>query len=318
MSKIASAAHAPFITAAGPSLLDLGDWTELSSPADLAKKQDSPKFARWTSFRNSEDAAYVGLTLPRFLGRLPYGDKAKNPCEEFAFEEETDGKDHSKYLWCNSAYAMAANLTRSFAENNWCTQIRGVESGGTVEGLACHTFPTDDGDVDMKCPTEIGIGDRREAELAGLGFMPLLHRKGTDQATFMGAQSVFKPAKYQGKDGDFATANANLTARLQYMFPVCRFAHYLKVMVRDKIGSFKERKDMETWLNDWLTNYVTQDDSASDAIKARYPLRAGLVEVTDVAGNPGYYDAKFYLRPHFQLEGLNTSLRLTSRLPSKG
>jgi type VI secretion system protein ImpC len=313
MAKIAAAAHAPFLCAADPGMVRMESWQELSQPRDLAKIFDSPAHAQWAAFRKQEDAAYVALTMPRFLGRLPYGTKAKNPLEEFAFEEDTDGKDHSKFLWSNSAFAMAANITRSFKEYGWCTRIRGVESGGTVSELPCYTFPTDDGSTDMKCPTEIAIGDRRGAELDKLGFIPLYHRKGTTDATFIGAQSVFQPGKYFDPD---AEANSNLTARLYYLFPVCRFAHYLKVMVRDKIGSFKERSDMESWLNNWISNYVLLNPDAGEEAKAQKPLAAAEVKVQEIPGNPGYYAAQFWLRPHYQLEGLNVSLRLTSKLPS--
>jgi type VI secretion system protein ImpC len=312
IAKIAAAAHAPFISAAGPSVFNMESWEELSGPRDLTKTFQSAEYAPWRSLRDSEDSRYIGLTMPRFLARLPYGSKT-DPVEQFAFEEDAEGADHSKYVWANSAYAMGANITRAFKLYGWCVKIRGPESGGMIEGLPCHTFPTDDGGVDMKCPTEIAIGDRREAELAKNGFIPLSHWKNTDYAVFMGAQSLQKPAVYDDVD---ATANANLSARLMYMFAVCRFAHYLKTMVRDKIGSFKERTDMEHWLNSWIAKYVTTDPNAGDEIKAEYPLAAAEVKVQEVPGNPGYYAAQFYLRPHYQLEGMVASLRLVSKLPS--
>lgn len=312
MAQIASAAHAPFITGANPSVMNMESWQELSNPRDLTKIFQSAEYAPWRSLRESDDARYLGLALPRFLARLPYGSRT-SPVEEFSFEEDTEGAKHDKYCWANAAYAMGVNITRSFKLYGWCSRIRGVESGGMVEGLPCHTFPTDDGGVDMKCPTEIGITDRREAELAKNGFMPLSHWKNTDYAVFVGAQSLHKPAEYDDPD---ATANANLGARLPYLFSTCRFAHYLKCIVRDKIGSFKERADMEAWLNKWITNYVTTDPSASEETKARYPLAAAEVKVEEVPGNPGYYSSKFFLRPHYQLEGLTVSLRLVSKLPS--
>jgi type VI secretion system protein ImpC len=251
--------------------------------------------------------------MPRFLSRLPYGAKT-NPVEDFAFEEDVEGADHSKYVWSNAAYAMGTNITRSFKLYGWCSRIRGVESGGVVEGLPVHTFPTDDGGVDMKCPTEIAITDRREAELAKNGMMPLSHWKNTDYAVFVGAQSLQKPAQYDDPD---ATANANLAARLPYMFASCRFAHYLKCMVRDKLGSFKERADMERWLGNWINQFVDGDPAnSSEATKAQKPLAAAEVIVEEVKGNPGYYTSKFFLRPHYQLEGLTVSLRLVSKLPS--
>ena len=268
MAQIAAAAHAPFISAAAPSLLGMESWQDLSNPRDLTKIFGTPAYAPWRSLRDSEDARYLGLTMPRFLSRLPYGAKT-NPVEDFDFEEDVEGADHNKYVWSNAAYAMGTNITRSFKLYGWCARIRGAESGGMVEGLPCHTFPTDDGGVDMKCPTEIGITDRREAELAKNGFMPLSHYKNTDYAVFMGAQSLQKPTVYDSAD---ATANANLSARLPYMFATCRFAHYLKCMVRDKIGSFKERADMEEWLNKWIKQYVTENPSATEEQKVSVPF----------------------------------------------
>lgn len=313
MAQVGAAAHTPFIAGAAPSLCGFDSWQELSNPRDLAKIFETPDYASWRSLRDSEDSRYIGLAMPRFLARLPYGAKT-SPVEEFDFEEETAGGDHSRYTWANSAYAMAVNINRSFKLFGWCARIRGVESGGAVEGLPCHTFKTDDGSVDMKCPTEIAIGDRREAELAKLGFMPLLHKKNTDLAAFIGAQSLQKPVVYEDPD---ATANANLSARLPYLFAACRFAHYLKCLVRDKIGSFKEREDMQRWLSNWILQYVDGDPAHStEEIKARKPLAAAEVVVEEVEGNPGYYTSKFYLRPHYQLEGLTVSLRLVSKLPS--
>jgi type VI secretion system protein ImpC len=313
MSKVAASAHAPFIAAAAPSLMNMDSWQELANPRDLTKIFSTPDYAAWRSLRESEDSRYIGLAMPRFLARLPYGPKT-SPVEEFDFVEETEGAVHDRYTWANAAYAMATNINRSFKLYGWCSQIRGVESGGAVEGLPVHSFPTDDGGVDMKCPTEIAISDRREAELAKNGFMPLVHRKNSDFAAFIGAQSLQKPAEYDDPD---ATANANLAARLPYLFASCRFAHYLKCIVRDKIGSFKERADMETWLNNWIGQYVLINPAvATDADKARKPLAGAEVVVEEIEGNPGYYSSKFFLRPHYQLEGLTVSLRLVSKLPS--
>ncbi len=312
VAQISAASHSPFISASAPTLMNMDSWQELSNPRDLTKIFQTADYAPWRSLRDSDDSRYIALTMPRFLGRLPFGAKT-NPCEEFDFEEDTGGGDHSKYLWVNSAYAMGTNINRSFKEYGWCARIRGVESGGMVEGLPCHTFPTDDGGVDMKCPTEIGITDRREAELAKNGLMPLSHWKNEDYACFIGAQSLQKPTEYDDAD---ATANAKLAARLPYLFATCRFAHFLKCIVRDKIGSFKEREDMANWLNKWITQYVTSDPNASEEVKAQYPLAAAEVVVDEVEGDPGYYSAKFFLRPHYQLEGLSVSLRLVSKLPS--
>ena len=313
IAQISAASHTPFISAGSPTVMGMDSWQELSNPRDLTKIFQTPDYAAWRSLRESEDARYIGLAMPRFLARRPYGART-DPVDEFDFEEDTEGADSSKYTWANSAYAMAVNINRSFKMYGWCTRSRGIESGGAVEGLPTHTFPTDDGGVDMKCPTEIAISDRREAELAKNGFMPLIHKKNSDFAAFIGAQSLHKPAEYDDPD---ATANANLGARLPYLFATCRFAHYLKCIVRDKIGSFKERDDMQRWLSDWISNYVDYSpDTSGEETKARKPLSAAEVVVEEVEGNPGYYAAKFYLRPHYQLEGLTASLRLVSKLPS--
>ncbi len=314
IAEVSAAAHVPFIAAPSPKLLNMDSWQELADPRDLTKIFQTPEYASWRSLRESEDSRYIGLAMPRFLSRLPYGVKT-DPVEAFDFEEDVEGADHTKYTWTNSAYAMAVNINQSFKLYGWCSQIRGIESGGAVEGLPTHTFPTDDGGVDMKCPTEIAISDRREAELAKNGLMPLLHKKNSDFAAFIGAQSLQKSAEYDDPD---ATANANLAARLPYLFATCRFAHYLKCIVRDKIGSFKERDDMEKWLNKWINNYVEANPAtATEEDKARRPLAAAEVVVEEVEGNPGYYSSKFYLRPHYQLEGLTVSLRLVSKLPSE-
>lgn len=314
IAKVAAAAHTPFISGASPAVLQMESWQELANPRDLSRIfAQNLEYAPWNSLRTTEDARYVGLAMPRFLARLPYGAKS-NPVDEFDFEEETDGADHQRFAWANAAYAMGVNINRSFKLYGWCSLIRGVESGGTVDSLPCHTFPTDDGGVDMKCPTEIAISDRREAELSKNGLIPLIHRKNTDHATFIGAQSLQKPAEYHDPD---ATANANLSARLPYLFACSRFAHYLKCIVRDKIGSFREREEMQQWLNGWIMNYVDADPAnSSQDTKASRPLAAAEVVVEDLEDNPGYYQAKFFLRPHFQLEGLTVSLRLVARLPS--
>jgi type VI secretion system protein ImpC len=313
IAQISAACHAPFIAGVSPSTLQMDSWGELSNPRDLTKIFSTPDYAAWRSLRESEDSRYIGLAMPRFLARQPYG-AATDPVDEFDFEEDTEGSDSSKYAWANSAYAMAVNINRSFKMYGWCSRIRGIESGGAVEGLPVHTFPTDDGGVDMKCPTEIAISDRREAELAANGFMPLIHKKNSDFAAFIGAQSLQKPAEYDDPD---ATANANLAARLPYLFATCRFAHYLKCIVRDKVGSFKEKDDMQRWLNDWILQYVDGDpEHSSETTKAEHPLAAAEVVVQEIEGNPGYYSSQFFLRPHYQLEGLSVSLRLVSKLPS--
>ena len=314
LAKIAAASHAPFITGADPTLMQMDSWNELANPRDLTKIFSTPEYAAWRALRESEDSQYLALAMPRFLGRHPYGEKT-DPVEEFAFEEDCEGADSGNYSWVNAAYGMAVNVNRSFKEYGWCSRIRGIESGGAVEDLPTHTFPSDDGGVDMKCPTEIAISDRREAELAKNGLMPLIHRKNSNMAAFIGAQSLHKPAEYDDPD---ATANANLGARLPYLFATCRFAHYLKCIVRDKVGSFKERDDMQMWLQEWINQYVDlTPDVSTEEIKAERPLAAAEVVVEEVEGNPGYYSSKFFLRPHYQLEGLSVSLRLVSKLPSE-
>ncbi|SON55878.1 type VI secretion protein, EvpB/ family [Hartmannibacter diazotrophicus] len=312
MGKIAATAHAPFFAAAAPSLMGMDSWTELMNPRDVSKLFDTPEYAAWKSLRDSEDARYLALCMPRVLSRTPYGAKT-NPVEEFAFEEETDGHTGEKYGWMNAAYAMATNINRAYKESGWTVQIRGVETGGTVENLPTHTFPTDDGDIDLKCPTEIAITDRREAELSNAGLLPLIHRKNTDQATFIGAQSVYKPKTYRTAED---TASDKLSSRIPYMFAVSRFAHYLKCMVRDKVGSTKEGPELEMWLQDWISGYIEPNPGmVSEAAKARRPLAAAKVTVVENEEDPGYYSATFSLRPHYQLEGMDISLSLVSRLP---
>jgi len=312
MAQVAAAAHAPFISAAAPTVMQMESWSELSNPRDLTKIFQTPEYAAWRSLRESEDARYLGLCMPRFLARLPYGEKTE-PVDEFHFEEDVSGGNDTQFAWCNSAYAMATNITRAFKLYGWCSNIRGVESGGSVEGLPAYTFPDSEGGVALKCPTEVAIPDRREAELAKNGFMPLIFKKNSDFAAFIGAQSLQKPQEY---DDPGATANAHLAARLPYLFATCRFAHYLKCMVRDKIGSMKSRAQLSEWLETWLRQYVdATPDSSTDAFKATHPLADGAVELEEVEDNPGYYTAKFFLRPHYQLEGLTVSLRLVSRMP---
>lgn len=310
-AKIGAAAHAPFISAADPGLMGMDSWQELANPRDLGKLFDATDYAAWRSFRESSDSRYVALTMPRFLGRATYGAKS-DPVDEFDFEEDNGGT-HDQHLWVNSAYAMASRITDAFATWGWCTRIRGVQSGGTVEALPTASFPTDDGGVDMKCPTEIAISDRREAELSKSGLLALIHRKNTDQATFIGAQTVHSPKQY---DDPAATANANLSARLPYIFASCRFAHYLKCMVRDWVGGNKEASQLNYELNRWISQYVdAQPESSSEETKARLPLKDAQIEIVPDEENPGYYKGKFLFVPHYQLEGMDVSLSMVSRLP---
>jgi type VI secretion system protein ImpC len=318
MSNISAGAFAPFITAAAAGMFGFDSWTELSKPRDLAKIFDTVEFAKWRSFRDSEDARFVNLVMPRVIARLPYG-KATKPIDEFEYEEapmdrrgKAQAMDHESYCWSNAAYVMGARLTDAFARNGFCTAIRGAEGGGKVENLPTHIFTSDDGDIDTKCPTEIGITDRREFELSNQGFLPLCHYKNTDYAVFFGGQTVQKPKKY---DRPEATANAAISARLPYIMATSRFAHYLKVMARDKIGSFMEASNVETWLNRWIQNYVNPNVDAGQDMKARFPLREAKVEVKEIPGKPGSYNAVAYLRPWLQMEELTTSLRMVASIP---
>ena len=312
VSQVAAGAHAPFLTAAAPELLNLDSFSQLGDPRDIGKIFDSTEFAKWKSFRASEDSRYVGLTMPRVLMRLPYGKDTK-PVDDFNYEEGVDGTDHSKYLWGNAAYALGARLTTAFAQYGWCASIRGVEGGGLVEGLPTHTFRTDEGDVALKCPTEVAITDRREKELADQGLIPLVHCKGTDYAAFFSVQSANKPKKF---DKAAANANARLSAQLPYILAVSRFAHYMKSIMRDKIGGFMSRGQCQTFLTQWIMQYVTDDDQASAATKAKFPLREARIEVSEIPGKPGAYRAIAFLRPHFQLDELTVSLRLVAELPA--
>jgi type VI secretion system protein ImpC len=312
ISHVAAQAHAPFVSAAAPDLMNLESFSQLDQPRDLAKIFDSTEYAKWKSFRQSEDSRYVALCLPRTLSRLPYGKETK-PIDEFAYEEHVDGTDHSKYLWMNAAYSLGTRMTNSFSMYGMCVAMRGVEGGGLVEGLPTHNFYTDEGDIALKCPTEVPITDRREKELADLGFVPLVHCKGTDYAAFFSVQTCQKPKIY---DTDSANANARLSAQLPYIMAVSRFAHYLKAMMRDKIGSFMSRDEAEIFLNRWITNYVTPDDNASPATKAQRPLREARIDVSEVPGKPGVYRAVAFMRPHFQLDELTVSLRLVADLPA--
>ena len=312
LSKIAGAAHAPFFAAADSTLMGMDSWSELMNQRDLSKLFNTPEYAAWRSLRDSDDAKYVGLCMPRVLARLPYGTHAE-PVEEFAFEEDNYGDKGEKYAWMNAAYAMAANVNRAFIEHGWCARICGVQSGGEVEDLPSHIFATDDGSVDLRCPTEIAISHRREAEFADFGLIPLIHGKNTDGAVFVGAQSLAKPKIYQFNPE--ATASSRLACQLPLLFACCRFAHYLKVMVRDKVGSYYEKEQLEKWLTNWISEYVDDDPkSSSEATKCSRPLAGAKISIVLSEENPGYYSATFELRPHFQLEG-NIGLHLVSRFP---
>ena len=321
ISNVAAAAFCPFIASASPALCGFDNWTELTKPRDMAKIFDTVEYTKWRSYRDSEDSRFVTLTMPRVLARLPYGANTK-PVDEFDFEEVELGSGkqavtvpHDQYCWMNASFVLGTRLTTAFSKYGWCTAIRGAEGGGKVEGLPAHVFRSDDGDTDLKCPTEVGITDRRESELSLLGFLPLCHYKNTDYAVFFGAQTTQKPKKYDRPEG---TANAAISARLPYIMATSRFAHYLKVIARDKIGSFMEVEDCQAWLERWIANYVSADTKPSQDAKSRYPLREAKIEVKEVPGQPGTYNAVAWLRPWLQLEELTTSLRMVARIPKVG
>jgi|SRR5215469_2757470 type VI secretion system protein ImpC len=312
VSQVAASAHAPFLTSASSEMMNLESFADLNGIRDVGKVFDNQAYAKWKSFRNSDDSRYVGLCLPHILMRLPYGQDTA-PVEAFAYEEGVDGTDHSKYCWGNAAYALGARVTDAFAKYGWCAAIRGVEGGGSVEGLPTHTFTSEDGDVALKCPTEVAITDRREKELADQGFIPLVHCKGTDFAAFFSVQSAQKAKVYNQEE---ATASARLSSQLPYIFAVSRFAHYLKSMMRDKIGSFMSRAECERFLSDWITQYICLDPNASQSVKASLPLSEARIEVQEIPGKPGAYRATAFLKPHFQLDEIAVALRLVANLPA--
>ena len=315
IGKIAAAAHAPFLSAASPELLSMDSWNEIGVPPDLSEMFQTPEYAAWNGLRDSENSRYIALTMPRVLAREPYGQNSTMKVAEFAFDEETDGHKGENYAWMNAAHALAVNVNRAHKEHGWTVQIRGVQSGGEVLGLPTHLFETGDGSKEMKCPTEVSITDRREGELSAAGLLPLVHRKHTDKAAFIGAQTLYKPKKYID---DLATASDNMSSRLPYIFAVSRFSHYLKCMVRDKIGQSPTRLQLQTDLQSWVNRYVSGNpDTASEAEKAKKPLAGAKVEVLEDEENPGYYMGRFFLKPHFQLEGVDIGMSLVSKLPNK-
>ncbi|APG18429.1 EvpB family type VI secretion protein [Kosakonia radicincitans DSM 16656] len=313
ISHVAAAAHAPFLSAIAPGMLSMQDFSELPRPRDMAKLFETTDYARWRSFRQNDDSRYIGLTLPRVLGRMPYGSKTI-PAETFCFEEQiNENESGSDYLWMNSAWELAGKIVESFEEYGWCASIRGVEGGGLVQSLPAYNYTSISGERTMQCPTQVAISDRREKELSDLGFIPLVHCKGTDYAAFFAVQSANKPRLY---NSDQANANARLSSQLPYILATSRFAHYLKSIVRDKVGSFMSRSECEEYLQKWIMQYVVASDNAGPETKARYPLREAQIDVVEVPGFPGTYRAIAWLKPHFQLEGLSMSLRLVADLPS--
>lgn len=313
ISGIAAAAHAPFIAAASPDLFDWTSFTEMNKPRDLAKTFESSELIKWRAFRDSEDSRYVTLTLPRVMARYPYGPRTK-PIDGLNYTERLTGgdEDHDNFLWGNPAYAMGARITDAFSKYRWCAAIRGAEGGGLVADLPIYTFTTENGDIAVKCPTEVTIPDRREKELNDLGFLALCYCKGTDYATFFGGQTTNKPKKY---NLSAANRNANISSMLPYILASSRFAHYLKVMMRDKVGTFMTRENVQTFLNQWIAQYVLLTDDAPQSVKARFPLREARVDVAELPDKVGAYKAIAFLKPHFQLDELTVSLRLVAELP---
>lgn len=341
ISGVAAAAHAPFIASAWAKLFDLDDYSNLYKPRDLSKIFESAELIQWRAFIEKEDSRYVTLTLPKVMLRLPYHHE-NNPVEGIYFDEDVavnvttldkDGNEihvtdvvdglayektkkevnAKKILWGNPAYVLGQRITNAFSLYGWTAAIRGVEGGGLIEGLPAYTFETEDGDKALSCPTQVSITDRREKELDGLGFMSICHCKGTNKAAFFGGKTTNKAKTYLT---DSATANAEISSMLPYVMAASRFAHYIKVIMREKIGSFMTRQNVENYLNTWIAQYVLLDDTPPQHIKAKYPLREARIEVSDIAGKPGCYKATVFLRPHFQLEELTTSIRLVAELPA--
>lgn len=350
MSNLAAAAHAPFISSAYSKLFDLEDFDDLHKPRDLTKLFESAELIKWRSFRDTEDSRYVTLAMPKVLLRLPYHHE-KNPVEEIYFDEDVaitlyevdeNGEvvldkagnpvavtsedangamiekakkrvDARKMLWGNAAYVLGRVITSAFEQHGWTAAIRGVEGGGLVEGLPAYTYESEDGEISLNCPTQVSITDRREKELNDLGFMAICHCKGSDKAAFFGGQTTNKARQY---NTDAANKNAQVSSMLPYMLAASRFAHYIKVMMRERIGTFMTRDNVSDYLNVWISQYVLLDDSATQGLKAKYPLREARVDVTDVEGKVGSYRATVFLRPHFQLEELTASVRLVADLPS--
>lgn len=312
IAQVAAAAHAPFIAAAAPGLFGLDSFTKLGKPRDLAKIFEGVDLTGWREFRGEEDSRYVSLTLPHVLLRLPYG-RGGVACESLDFQEDVGAPDQSAFLWGNAAFVLAERITHAFALYSWTAAIRGVEGGGLVEGLPLYAYDTDAGTKELFCPTEVTITDRREKELNDLGFIALCHCKGAGRAAFFGGQTANRPKKYITEE---ANANARISSMLPYILAASRFAHYIKVIMREKVGSFMTRGNVEAYLNTWIAQYVLLDDNAAQEVKAGYPLRMALVQVSDVPGEPGAYNAVVFLKPHFQLEELTTSIRLVARIPA--
>ena len=311
-AAVSAVAHAPFIASAGPEFFGLEEFDGLPNLKELSSIFEGPQFAKWRSFRESEDARYVGLTMPRFLLRAPY-DPENNPVKAFEYRENVSGS-HEDYLWGNTAFAMATRLTDSFAKFRWCPNIIGPKSGGAVEDLPVHTFESM-GELESKVPTEVLVSDRREFELAEEGFIPLTMRKGSDNAAFFSANSVQKPKFFgNSEDSKEKELNHRLSTQLPYMFIINRMAHYLKVLQRENIGSWKDRVQLQKELNQWVSSYVADQENPSSEVRSRRPLRSAMVTVSDVEGQPGIYKVGLQVRPHFKYMGADFELSLVGKL----
>jgi type VI secretion system protein ImpC len=310
ISKVAAAAHMPFIGSVGAAFFGKKSMEEVAAVQDIGNYFDRAEYIKWKSFRDTDDARYVGLTMPRVLGRLPYG-KDTVPVRAFNYEEAVKGPDHDKYLWTNASFAFAANMSRSFVNNGWCVQIRGPQAGGKVEDLPVHLYDLGTG-VQPKIPSEVLIPETREFEFANLGFIPLSFYKNHDYACFFSANSAQKPALYETKE---ATANSRINARLPYIFLLSRIAHYLKVIQRENIGTTKDRRVLELELNNWVKGLVTEMKDPGDDLQASHPLREAKVSVEDIEDNPGFFRIKLFVIPHFQVEGMDIGLSLVSQMP---
>ncbi|TDN50089.1 type VI secretion system protein ImpC [Buttiauxella sp. JUb87] len=310
ISKVSAAAHMPFIGSVGPAFFLKNSMEEVAAIKDIGNYFDRAEYIKWKSFRDSDDSRYIGLTMPRVLGRLPYGPDTV-PVRSFNYVEEVKGPDHEKYLWTNASFAFATNMVKSFIKNGWCVQIRGPQAGGAVTDLPIHLYDLGTGNQ-VKIPSEVMIPETREFEFANLGFIPLSYYKNRDYSCFFSANSAQKPALYDTAD---ATANSRINSRLPYIFLLSRIAHYLKLIQRENIGTTKDRRLLELELNTWIRGLVTEMTDPGDDLQASHPLRDAKVVVEDIEDNPGFFRVKLFAVPHFQVEGMDVNLSLVSQMP---
>ena len=312
VSSVGAMAHAPFLSSVSPSFFGLNSFTELSAIKELKAVFEGPAYVKWRALRETEDARYIGLTAPRFLLRLPY-DRNENPVKSFDYQEDVNA-DHEHYLWGNTAYLLASNITDSFAKYRWCPNIIGPQSGGSVNDLPVHIFDSL-GQLQSKIPTEVLITDRREYELAEEGFITLTMRKGSDNAAFFSANSIQKCKVFPPtREGKIAETNYKLGTQLPYMFIVNRLAHYIKVLQREQLGAWKERQDLQRELNQWIRQFVADQENPPSEVRSRRPLRGASITVSDVDGDPGWYQVSMSVRPHFKYMGASFELSLVGRL----